>query len=244
MSSSTSNTARALLLGDGTTRPKLEYFAIEGAAEPVRIALSVVGISFDDVTIPIAEWHSSKKAATKHGQVPELTLPDGRIVTDSMAMLRLVGEADEEGKLYPQEIVARTSVESALGLVGDLSRSWRPMILMSMFPEAFGHPPKEEWADADATMKRLRTGFVEKELSRFMGYFTNMITENGGDFLTGENLTIADIAAYQTINYFRKGIADHVPKDCLDAYPEILAWMGRVEEHPKVAAYKASKAAK
>jgi hypothetical protein len=57
MSSSTSNAARALLLGDGTTRPKLEYFAIEGAAEPVRIALSVVGIPFDDVTIPIAEWH-------------------------------------------------------------------------------------------------------------------------------------------------------------------------------------------
>jgi glutathione S-transferase len=177
-------------------------------------------------------------------QLPELTLPSGRIVTDSMAMLRLAGEADEEGKLYPHEIVARTSVESALGLVGDLSRAWRPMIYMSMYPEAYGHPTKEEWADADATIQKLRTGFVNSDLPRFMGYFTILIKENGGNFLTGEDLTIADIAAYQAINYYRRGVADHVPIDCLDSFPEILAWMARVEGHPKVAAYKASKAAK
>lgn len=243
MTSST-DAARALLLGDGTTPLKLEYFAIEGAAEQVRIALSVVDIPFDDVGIPIAEWHQTKKAATKFGQLPEMTLPNGRVVTDSMAMLRLAGEADVEGKLYPHDIVARTSVESALGLVGDLSRAWRPMIYMSMYPEAYGHPTKDEWADADATIKRLRTGFVEKELPRFMGYFTSLIKENGGNYLTGGELTIADIAGYQAINYYRRGVADHVPKDCLDIYPDILAWMERVEAHPKVAAYKASKAAK
>lgn len=245
MMDSSPNAARALLIGDGTTRPKLEYFAIEGVAEQIRMALSIVGIPFDNVTIPIPEWQQTKKASTKFGQLPELTLPNGRIVTDSIAILRLVGEADVEGKLYPaDDIVARTSIESVLGLVGDLKRAWRPMVYMSMYPEAYGHPIKEEWADAEDTIKRLRLGFVEKDLPRFMGYFASLIKENGGNFLTGEYVTIADLAAYTTIEYYRRGIADHVPKDCLDAYPDIMEWMSRVEGDARVASYTASKKAK
>ena len=42
--SSSSEAARKLLVGDGTTPLKLEYFAIEGVAEPVRIALSIANM--------------------------------------------------------------------------------------------------------------------------------------------------------------------------------------------------------
>ena len=55
-------------------------------------------------------------------------------------------------------------------------------------------------------------------------------------------MTIADLSAFQQIGYFGKGIADHVPKDCLDSFEGVKAWMERVKSHPKVAAYKASKA--
>ncbi len=242
MSTSTQE-ARALLLGDSTTRPKLEYFAIEGVAEQVRIALSVAGIPFDDISIPFMEWQS-KKSSTKFGQLPELTLPDGSVVSDSMAMLRLAGEADEEGKLYPTNVASRVKVESTLGLVGDLTRAWYPALSIAMRPERFGYPPKEEWTEADAIVKKLRVSFIESDLPRFMEYFAGLIKENGGHFLTGGNLTIADIAAYQAIHYFRRGFADHVPKDCLEAYPDILAWMGRVEGNEKVAAYMASRQTK
>ena len=74
-----------------------------------------------------------------------------------------------------------------------------------------------------------------------MGYFTDFIKESGGNFMCGEDLTIADLAAYIQINYFRRGIADHVPKESLDKFPEILAYLARVEGHPGFAAYKASK---
>ena len=239
-----SDAARALLIGDGSTPLKLEYFAIEGVAEQVRIALSVASVPFDDVAFPFSEW-PERKPKTKYGQVPELTLPDGGVVTDSLAMLRLAGEADAGGKLYPADDVAkRTKIEMALGLVGDLSRAWSPCIYVSCRPTKFGYPPKEEWSDADATVKKLRESFMADEFPRYMGYFADMIRENGDAFLVGEDLTIADISAYQQISYFRKGIADHVPKECLEAYPAVLAWLGRVEGNSKVAAYKASKAAK
>ena len=89
---SSSEAARKLLLGDGTTKPKLEYFNIEGVAEQVRIALSIAEVPFDDVTIAFPDW-AAKKPTTKHSQLPELILPSGKIVTDSLAMLRLAGEA-------------------------------------------------------------------------------------------------------------------------------------------------------
>ena len=99
--SSSSEAARKLLVGDGTTPLKLEYFAIEGVAEPVRIALSIANIPFQDITFPFIEW-SAKKPTTKYGQLPEMTLPNGDVITESMAMLRLAGEADPEGKYEPK----------------------------------------------------------------------------------------------------------------------------------------------
>jgi len=236
-----SESARQLLIGNGKAPLKLEYFAIEGVAEQVRITLTVAGIPFDDVGIPWGDWQN-KKPTTKYGQMPELTLPNGTIITDSGAMLRLAGAADPEGKLYPMEIAARIKVEQILGLVGDLSRAWNPSLYLGMRPHIFGYPEKDEWSDADAVIKKVRTDFLANELPRYMGYFGDLIKEGGGNFLSGQDLTIADIAAYQNIAYFGKGIADFVPKESLEPFVEVTAWMSRVESHPKVSAYKTSKA--
>ena len=113
-----------------------------------------------------------------------------------------------------------------------------------MRPEKFGYPAKvADWAEKDATVKKLRETFLANELPRYMGYYTDLIKEAGGNaFLLGDDLTIADIAAYQGITYFSRGVADYVPVDCLGPFPEVLAFLKRVKEHPKVAAYKASKA--
>ena len=138
--------------------------------------------------------------------------------------------------MYPQ-YPKRADVDSVLGLVGDLSRAWRPALYIGMRPTAMGHPEKVN----DATIEKLRTTFLVNELPRYIGYFVDFIKENGGDFVCGNDLTIADLAAYIQINYFRRGIADHVPKESLDNFPEILAYLARVEGHSGFAAYKASK---
>jgi len=231
------------LLTSGDGKLGLHYFSIEGVAEQVRIALSVAGIPFDDIRVSFPEWQT-KKPTTKYGQLPEMILPNGQLITESMAMLRLAGEADPEGKLYPAaDVGMRLRIEEALGLTADLSRAWRPALYIGMRPDKFGYPMSADWEEKDATIKKVREAFLAEELPRYMKYFADMIKEaGGGAFLLGEDLTIADIAAYQGISYFRKGIADYVPADSLEPYPEVLAFMKRVEDHPKVAAYKASKA--
>jgi len=115
----------------------------------------------------------------------------------------------------------------------------------SMRPEKLGHPKSADWAkeEKDATIKKVREAFLAEELPRYMGYYADLLKEAGGNaFLLGEDLTIADIAAYIGLNYYRKGVADYVPADCLEPYPDVVAFLKRVEEQPKVAAYKASKA--
>mmetsp|Transcript_6392 Transcript_6392/g.14747 ORF Transcript_6392/g.14747 Transcript_6392/m.14747 type:complete len:234 (-) Transcript_6392:540-1241(-) len=231
--------ARKLLIGDDGAVCKLEYFDIEGVAEQVRIAFSVADVPFEDVRVAWSDW-GSKKPTTKYGQLPQLILPDGTIVTQSEAMLRLAGAADKQGKLYPDDAKSRLEIDQLLGLVGDFARAWRPCLYIGMRPQAFGHPEKKDWADADKTIEKLRTEFIKNELPRYLEYFAE---KHGKDkFLTGDDLTIADIAVYMQIRYFTRGIADYAPKDCVDKYPDSIAYLKRVEEHPKVAEYKKNKA--
>lgn len=231
------------LLTSGANPLKLEYFDIEGVAEQVRIALSVANVPFEDVRIKFPDW-ATLKPTKKHLQLPEMILPDGTVVTDSMCMLRLAGEADKEGKLYPADITKRMKIEQVLGLVGDMSRAWSPGLYIGMRPQKFGYAPKEEWKEEEfnALVKKVRGAFLSEELPNYAKFFTEYLSEAGGDkFLTGEDMTVADIAAYQGFHYYRRGLADHVPQNCLDGYPEILGWMGRVESHPGVAAYLAKR---
>jgi len=90
-------------------------------------------------------------------------------------------------------------------------------------------------------VKTLRENFMQDALGKYMGFVTDMIKANGGKFVAGE-LSIADLDLFVSITYYTKGIADHVPKDCLDQFPEILAWIEAVKTEPRVAAYYASKA--
>ena len=191
-------TARSLLLG--SVPVKLEYFPFEGKAEQVRIALAITGIPFNDVHIAMGQWQA-KKHTTRHGALPEMTLPDGTVITDSVAMLRLVGEADEEGKLYPSDVIKRVKIEQVLGLVADLSNAWVPSLYLGMgMHEKFGHPANWTAEEKDRVVKSVRTKFVEEDLPGFMKHFKKFLDDSDGGFLTGEDLTIADLSAYQQVS--------------------------------------------
>lgn len=90
--------------------------------------------------------------------------------------------------------------------------------------------------------KKLREAFLAEQLPRFMGYFAGLIVENGGEFLCGSAITVADLALLHAVTYYSKGIGDFVPTDSLAPYSEVTAWVDRVLAHPKVAAYYAAKA--
>lgn len=81
---------------------RLTYLDIKGAAEPIRLALFIGGLAFDDVRITYDEVARRRKAGTlPFGQVPTLEI-DGVTHAQSLALLRWAGRraglcADAEG---------------------------------------------------------------------------------------------------------------------------------------------------
>lgn len=214
---------------------KFEYFGIFGVGEKVRLALAINGTKWEDVRLTREQW-KERKATARYGQLPMMTLCDGREIYQSDAMLRYAG-AMGNGSLYPADPEYRLKIDEALGLLSDLTRSWRPCLAVGFNPQNFGHPDDLTDESKGAMLKKMRETWVDSELPKYMGYVKAMLERNGGTFLCGKNLSIADLQAAHQINYFTLGYADHVSKDCLDVFPVIQSYIKAVLDEPRVAAY-------
>lgn len=214
--------------------PKLQYFDIEAAAEKVRLAFAVCGVAFDDERVQFKDW-GALKPSTPYGQLPVLTM-GGMTVSQSGAMCRYIcSKHDPSGTLYPtSDALKLLQVEEMIGLFEDFSRAWSPCIYLAMRPSNYGYPEDWDPAAKAAKVKEMREKFVNEQMGVFMAHFTKQIQKTGGAYLCGANVTLADLFMLPQLRYFEKGVADHVPKDILDKYPEIKAYMGRLYAHPKI----------
>jgi glutathione S-transferase len=213
----------------GSSPPKLKitYFDIEGVVEPVRIALALSGIEYEDHRIGFPEW-AAIKPTTPYGTLPLMYVggDDEKPRTQSGAMLRYVATLNP--KLYPSD---RTyEIEEAMGIVGDLTRAWSPCLYVAMRPQNFGYP--EDYAktpEGQAAVKAMREKFVATELPKFLKYLADYVDERGGGkFLCGgDEPTIADCLAVPTLRGFTRGHIDHVPTNCLEIEPRIVAYVER-----------------
>lgn len=156
---------------------------------------------------------------------------DGVEMYQSDAMLKWIGRMGD-GALFPCDDPAMLfKIEEMLGLGGDFSRAWMPCLYIGMRHTAYGHP--EKWDDKAKVVQEMREKFVADELPKYMAFFTNELEKSGG-FLCGPKPTIADCAIYPQLHYFQRGVADHVPKECLDGYPVVIAWLARFRALPEL----------
>ena len=229
---------------------KFEYFNIFGAGEKVRLAMALSDVSWDDVRITGDEWRGkdgkpSRKSAARYGQLPIMTLKfAGSIKTEiyqSDAMLRFVGSLDTTSKLYPADSMVRLKIDEALGLIADLDRSWRPCLALGFNPQKYGHPDDLDASGKSMLLEKIRTMWMKEEMPKYMKYFEDFIARNGGKFMCGNELSIADLQAVHKLNYYRLGFADHVPKTSMDQYPKMLQYINDVMNEPRVKQYYESK---
>lgn len=219
---------------------KLSYFDIAATpGEKLRLALvlTVGKDGFEDDRIKFADWQT-KKPTTKYGQMPVMTI-DGVEHNQSGALLRFIGTQLGGGTLYPiGDPAMLIKIEEALGVMDDLQRAFTPALYVGMRPKYLGYSESGEGWDKPAKVKEMRETFLKEELPKYMGYFTKLLAENNaggeGGFICGPKLTIADCALYPQLNYFTKGVADHVPKDCLEPFPAVTAYLKRVQAIPAI----------
>jgi len=213
---------------------KLTYFNIEGAAEPVRLALAVAGQDYEDERINFPDW-KDLKPKTPYGQLPLMVVDDGPTKTQSGAMLRWVGSACSK-TLYPADKIYE--IEEALGVLDDMRKAWEPCVYMSMAPTKYGRA--EDFASTDegkALIQSMRTTWIQNELPIYLGRIEGLLEKAGGDkwLVAGCNdPTIADCMAVSQLRAYTKGHMDHVDKTCLESHPKVVAYVKRFCDLPQI----------
>jgi glutathione S-transferase len=202
---------------------KLMYFDIEARGEPVRLALTLAQVPFDDVRVKFDEW-PALKGTMPSGQLPVLQVDDGPMRTQSMAMLRWIG-ATYSSTLYPTDKLF--DIEEAMGMVEDLDRAFIVPRTAGMNPQMLGYPEGySQTEEGKAMVKKLRESFVQDTLSKVCDQLTKLIESHGGPFLVaGSEPTVVDCVAVPLLRSFTRGYIDYVAPTCLDAHPVVVKYI-------------------
>lgn len=203
---------------------KLSYFDMHGGrAEPVRLALAVGGIAFDDHRFAFPEFAAVRKAAPL-GKVPVM-LVDGVAVTQCDAMLRYAGKL---AGLYPADAYQALLCDEVAYVVEEAGVTMGP---------TFGMKGDEQ--------KAARLALVNGSIPVYLKWLQNQLQAHGGEYFADKRLTVADLKVFVDVRALNSGRWDHVPKDLVETVaPALNAHMNRVAQTPAVAAYYAQFAAR
>ncbi len=201
------------------TTLKLTYFDFHGGrAEPVRLALHLGGIAFDDHRFAFADFPTVRQTAPL-GQVPVLEV-DGVAVTQSDALLRYAGKRAD---LYPTDAYQALLCDEVLAAAEDAGNK---------VGETFG-------LKGDA-LKEARQVLVDGPLTKYLAWLQAQLQAHGGVYFADGRLTIADLKVFVFVRSLNSGKLDHVPNDLVQRIaPALNAHGQRIAETPGVAQYYA-----
>jgi GST-like protein len=186
----------------------------------VEVALDAVGLPYRMVRASTWEPDSALDelhAVNPLGQIPTLCLPDGRVLTESAAILVHLGLEHPEAGLLPQEAGERA--QAIRGLVFIAANCYSAVSIID-YPE--------RWLDApdDALQERVRRG-ARAQLHRHWEIFADTFVAT--PFFNGASPGALDVLAAVVSKW--SGTRAH-----LRAHrPDFLATLERIERHPRVA---------
>ena len=201
------------------SRLKLSYFDFHGGrAEPVRLALAIGDVAFEDHRLDSAAFGEFRKSVP-FGQVPTL-LVDGELVTQSDAMLRYAGKL---AGLYPADPFQALLCDEVTYVVEDAGVKLGPTVRMK------GDEQKEA-----------RLALVNGSMPVYLAWLQSQLQAHGGEYFADNRLTVADLKVFVDVRGLNSGRLDHVPADLVEKVaPALNAHMQRVASTPAVAAYYA-----
>lgn len=198
---------------------KLTYFNFHGGrGEPVRLALHIGGIAFEDHRFDFAEFPEIRKTAPL-GQVPVFEV-DGVRVTQADAITRYAGKL---AGLYPEDPFQALLCDEVLQAMEDAS---------IQVGASFG-------LTGDA-LKDARAKLVAGPLPKYLGWLQQQLLAHGGEYFADGRLTIADLKVFVFVRGLLSGHLDHVPTDLVAQHaPALPAFVQRIAETPAIAQYYA-----
>lgn len=194
---------------------KLYYHPLSGHAHRARLMLSLLGIEHElaEVDLAAAEHKSADfLRLNPFGQIPVLV--DGQtVVADSNAILVYLIRKTGQTQWLPQEPVQEAAVQRWLSVAaGEIAYGPAAARLVTVFGAKFNAE------EVIARAHRILT-LIDAELA-------------GREYIVHGGPTIADVALYSYISSAPEGNVD------LSHYPNVQAWMRRVEALPGFVGFK------
>ena len=187
-----------------------------GRATAIVIAFQISNTPYQLETVSFPEFSANKANVERFplGQMPVLTLPDGRLVTQSLAISRYAGKL---AGLYPEDFVDAMLVDEIIDTVAQI---------MNSTPQNANNDLK----------KTLREEWAAGSLQTFLAFFARKVG-TGASYLVGGKLSLADIFLYAYIKSFRVGSVDFVPADVDSAFPVLGAYFDFIKADPVFAPF-------
>lgn len=182
---------------------------LSGHAHRVELLLSLLDLPTEPVFVDLASGAHKRAeflALNPFGQVPVID-DNGTVISDSNAILVYLAKTYGEGRWLAEDPLGAARVQRWLSVAaGQVAYGPAAARLITVFGAQF---------DAEEVINRAHSLFrmMETELS-------------ATPFLTGSQPSIADVANYAYIAHAPEGNVS------LDAYPNLQAWLARVESLP------------
>jgi glutathione S-transferase len=183
----------------------------------VRVALREKGIAHEEIIVDLpggALREPEFRRLNPFGQVPVLE-DDGVVIYESLAILEYLEERHPAPALLPADAAARAEVRQLMLAAGDyLAPPFKRWLTRLFLPEA-------SWnrADQDA---------AAAEIGGHLDVLEQVLT--GGEYLTGERFTLADVAYVPMVCELAACQLGHV----LESRPAVRAWVERLRARPAV----------
>lgn len=190
---------------------KLYDYLPSGNSYKVRLLMSYLGIHYDWVNLDIIKGDTQTqayKAKNPAGQIPLLELADGRRIAESNAILFFLAEGTP---YWPQNAFDQAK---ALQWMFFEQYKHEPTIAVARFIHHYAMEQRKDELPVLTKKGYLALDVMEAHLADHLWF-------------VGPGPTIADIALYGYTHVAGEGGFD------LSKYPNVIAWLDRVSDHPK-----------
>ena len=202
---------------------RLVYFPSPGRAEAIRVALSLSGADWEDVSIDGARFQAMKEAGElPWGMVPILQTPEGTIA-ESSAILRYAGRL---AGLIPEDSYQSAKADEFIDGMEPLSKA---------LDSTFGS------SDLDERI-RLRKEVVgpSGKGTRNLLLLQGKLAESETGWAAGtDDMSIADLKLFTGLFGLFSGNYDGIEASVLSEYPGLIAYHGMMATDSRILSYYA-----
>jgi len=191
--------------------PKLYYFGLAGRGEFPKLVLEEAGQHYEWVKIGFGEQKNPPLAdKLPYGQLPLWEEVNGFSLVQTGTIVRYL--AKKHG-LYPTDIHEAAKAELVYEGAADYTGTF--------FQAHFGDEKAKEH-------------HIKDVIPKWFTSFEKLLAANheGKGFFIGENITFADLAVYQALEF-----ASKLAPTAIKNYPHLSAFRDRIVARPNIAAY-------